>query len=170
MLYTSYDFKVYFSKIFCHSGFLDKSGPIIWVSSNWLKFRKGLYCYMLITVLMFIFSKIFSFILFRQICSQNLKSFKLTEIWYRARLLYAYFDFDVYFFNIFVSHIFLGKFGLKILSSPNWQKFRRVVHYNMLITILMLVFQKFCHWYNLGQNLMLSQLTEIWHLCILLII
>ena len=28
--------------------------------------------------------------------SQNLKLFKLTEIWYRGTLLYAYFDFKVY--------------------------------------------------------------------------
>ena len=61
---------------------------------------------MLITVLMFIFSKNFSFIFFWQIWSQNLKFFKLTEIWYLGILLYAYFDFDVYFLKIYVIHIF----------------------------------------------------------------
>ena len=61
---------------------------------------------MLITVLMFIFSKFFSFILFGQIYSQNLKFFKLNKIWYRGKLLYAYFDFNVYFFKVFVVHIF----------------------------------------------------------------
>ena len=68
---------------------------------------------MLITVLMFIFSKFFSFIFFGQIFTQNLKFFKffkLSKIWYRGRLLCAYFDFDVYFFEGFVIHIILGKF------------------------------------------------------------
>ena len=34
----------------------------IWISSNWLKFRRGMHCYMLIAALMFIFSKFFLFI------------------------------------------------------------------------------------------------------------
>ena len=104
LLYAYYDFNVYFFKYFV------KFGPIIWISSNWLKFCRGVHCYMLITVLIFIHSKFFSFILFGQIWSQNLKFFKLTKIWYRGRLLYAYVDFDVYFFKGFVIHIILAKF------------------------------------------------------------
>ena len=61
--------------------------------------------------------KLFSFIFFWQIWSQNLKFFELTKIWYKGRLLYAYFDFDVYFFKGFVIHIILGKFH-SILFSP----------------------------------------------------
>ena len=59
---------------------------------------------MLITFLMLIFSKFFSFIF--------LGKFGL-KIWssYGGRLLYAYFDFDVYFFKGFVIHIILGKSG-----------------------------------------------------------
>ena len=110
-------FQSLFFQTFCHSCSLGKFGPIIWISSNWLKFRRGVHYYMLITVLMFIFSKLFSFVFFGEIWYQNLKFFKLTEIWYRGRLLYAYFDFDVYFFKFFVSHMFLGKYGLKIWSS-----------------------------------------------------
>ena len=53
---------------------------------------------MLITVLMFIFSTFFSFIFFGQIWSENLKVFKLTKIWYRGRLLHAYFDFRIHMF------------------------------------------------------------------------
>ena len=57
---------------------------------------------MFITVLMgFFFSKLMSFIFLGKICSQNLKFFKMTEILYRGRLLFPYFDFDVYFFKIF---------------------------------------------------------------------
>ena len=75
---------------------------------------------MLITTLMFIFSKLFSFILFGQSWSQNLKFFKLTETWYRGRLPYAYLDFNVCFFK-FLSFIFsLGKFG------PKNQKFSKL--------------------------------------------
>ena len=48
---------------FCHLCFLGKFGPIIWISSNWLKFRIGVHCDMLVTVLMFIFSKLFSYFL-----------------------------------------------------------------------------------------------------------
>ena len=61
---------------------------------------------MFITVLMFIFFKIIFIHILRQIWSQNLKFFKLTGIWYRGRLLYAYFDFNVYFSKILVIHIF----------------------------------------------------------------
>ena len=62
------------------------------VQINWDLVATGVHCYMLITTLMFIFPKIFSFIFFRLIWSQNLKFFKLIEIWYRGRLPYAYFD------------------------------------------------------------------------------
>ena len=68
---------------------------------------------MLITVLIFIFSKLLSFILFGQICSQNLKFFKLNKIWYRGKLLYAYFDSNVYFFNVFAAHIFWANMDSK---------------------------------------------------------
>ena len=36
---------------------------------------------------------------------------KLTETWYKGTLLYAYYDFNIYFSNIFVTHVFLDKFG-----------------------------------------------------------
>ena len=61
------------------------------------------HCYMLIKCF---FSKFFSFVFFWQPWSQNLKFFKLTEIWNRGGLLYAYFDFVVCFFKIFVTHFF----------------------------------------------------------------
>ena len=69
----------------------------------------------------------------RQIWSQNVKFFKLTEIWYIGRLLYAYFNFIFYFFKCFVIHIRSGKFGPKIWSSSNWLTCR----------ILMFIFSKF---------------------------
>ena len=86
-----------FFQNFCHSYFLWEN----LVSQN-QKFAKlneiwsrGT-LYMLISTLTFIFSKFFSFILFCQIWSQNVKFFKLTEMSY----------FDVYFFKILIIHIF----------------------------------------------------------------
>ena len=57
-------------------------------------------------------------------------------------MLHAYYNFNVCFFTIFVCHIFLNKFGLKIWISPNWLKFGTGVHYYMLIMILMFIFFK----------------------------
>ena len=70
-----------------------------------MKFGTEVHSYMLISILMFIFSKILWFIFFEQIWTQNLKFSKLTEIWYRGTFLYVYFDLNVYFFKIFVIHI-----------------------------------------------------------------
>ena len=67
---------------------------------------------MLITVLMFIYSKFFLFIFFGQVWSQNLKLLNLTKILYRGILLYVYYDFNVYFFKGFIIHIIVGKIGI----------------------------------------------------------
>ena len=81
---------------------------------------------------------------FWQIWSQIWSSLsKLTEILYRGTLLYAYYNFNVYFFKILFIHIFWLKFGPKIWSSLNWQKFCTGVHCCLLITILMFIFSKF---------------------------
>ena len=94
------------------------------------------------------------------IWSENLKFSKLTEIWYRDILLYTYYDFTAYFFKIFVNHNFLGKFGLKIWSFPNWLKFSAAVHYYMFITILMFIFSKVSSFKNLMLSLVFSKLTK----------
>ena len=67
----------------------------------------------MLTTVMFIFSKFFSFTFSGQIWFHNLKFYNMTEISYRGTLLYAYYDY-VYFFKFFVSHIFLDKFHPKI--------------------------------------------------------
>ena len=53
-----------------------------------------------------------------------------------------YYYFDVYFFKIFVSHIFLCKFDLIIWSSTNWLKFHTGVHCCKLSIILICIFFK----------------------------
>ena len=100
---------------------------------------------MLITILMFIFSKFSQSYFFAQIWSQNLKFSKLTEIWCKGTLLYVYYDFNVYFFKSFVSQIILGKFSHKIWFCPNWLEFSICVHYQyyMLIIIESSNFSKF---------------------------
>ena len=53
---------IFFQNSF-HLYFQGKFGSKIWGSSNWLKFRTGLHCYMLTTILMFFF-KVLSVIFF----------------------------------------------------------------------------------------------------------
>ena len=77
----------------------------IWSSSEWLQFSTEIGYHLLISILLFIFSNFFSLIYLGQIWSQNLKFFKLTDIWYRGRWPCAYFHFNVYFFKILFIHI-----------------------------------------------------------------
>ena len=115
-------------------------------SPNWLKFGPEVHCYVFISNLMVFFQNFVIHIFWGQLWSQNLKFFKLTEISYRDTLLYAYtiLMFTVFFRN-FCHSFFLDKFSSKIWSFPNWLKFDTGVHCNMLITILMFIFSKFCH-------------------------
>ena len=99
---------------------------------------------------MFIFSKLFSLLYLGQIWSENLKFFKLTDIWYGGRWPCAYLHFNVYFFKIVFVHI-LGKFGPKIWSSSDWLKFCTEIGYHILISILMFIFSKLFSLIYLGQ-------------------
>ena len=94
-----------FPKFLLLMSLFGRFSPIIWISSNWLKFCKGVHSYILITVLMFVFSKLFWFIFLGKFGPKIWSSFKLTDIWYRGKLLNAYFDFNVYFFKLFLSFI-----------------------------------------------------------------
>ena len=153
LLYPPFEFDVYFSKIFVtvlfgqiwsHNLDLFKLTEISQIGT-WH------FC-MLIKVLMFIFSTFMSFIFLGQIWFQDLQFSKLTEIWHMSTLWSAYYDFNVYFFKKkFVSHICLGKFGLKIWSSPNWLKFGAGLHHYTLITISMFIFSKVLSFIVFGQ-------------------
>ena len=81
-----------------------KFGPKNLSSTNWLKFATGVYCYVLISNLLFIFPKFCD----HYFLGQKLKYSKSTKIWYSGTLLYAYFDFNVYFSKIFVIYAFLA--------------------------------------------------------------
>ena len=81
-----------------------------------LNLVQGLFA-MWLFIYLFIYSFIYSFIyllnfyqlfFFSQIYSQNLKLSKLTEIWCRATLLYAFHEFNVHFFkNVIINIVFL---------------------------------------------------------------
>ena len=62
MLYAYDDFRTYCFNLFSFMCFLGKFGPKIWSCLNWLKFGTQVDYYMLILVLMVIFSKFLSFI------------------------------------------------------------------------------------------------------------
>ena len=90
---------------FWHSCFC-KFSPIIWISSNWLKFHRGVHFYMLITVLMFIFLKFFSFIFLGKFdpkiwSSSNWLKFGIEVDWYMLMSILM-----VFFFRISVIHTF----------------------------------------------------------------
>ena len=79
---------------------------------------------MLITILMFIFSKVLSVIFFGLIWSQNLMFSNLTEILFKGTLLYADYEFDAQFFELFAINKFLGgKLHPQICCSPYLLKF-----------------------------------------------
>ena len=114
---------------------------------------------MLISILMFIFSKFFSFMFFREIWSQNLKFFRLNEIWYRGR--------NKHMVIYLCTNFFSGKFGTKILSFSDLMKFGTKVDYHMLTSILIFIFSRFFATIFLGQtwsqNMKFFRLTEVWY-------
>ena len=62
LLYAYYDFSIYCLKIIFIYIFLGKCGPKMWSSSNWLKLGTEVDYYILISILLLIFSKFWSFI------------------------------------------------------------------------------------------------------------
>ena len=117
-------------------------------------------------VLMFIFSKFLSVIFWGQISPHNLKIYKMTQILCRGSLLYAYYDVNVYLFQIFCQSYFCGQFGHTIWSFPHWLKFLPHIT-TCLLWFWYLFFAKLCHSNNFGQicslNPKFSRLTEIWY-------
>ena len=60
---------------------------------------------------MFIFSKLLSFIAFWASLVPKSEILQIERNLLRGTLLYLYFEFNVYFFKVFVIHISFGKFG-----------------------------------------------------------
>ena len=120
---------------------------------------------MLITTLMFIFSKYLSFMFFEQIW------FLIWISWNWLKFLrgvhcYLLITILMFIFSKYLSLMFFEQIWFLIWISWNWLKFLRGVHCYLLITILMFIFSKFCHSYNFGQiwfqNLMFSKID--WNL------
>ena len=91
-----------------HCNMFPTKHPVMhWISSNWLRFGTVVDCYMLISILILIcFPNFFHSYFFWEICLQNLKFSKLTEIFFRRTLLYTYYNFNFFFFKNFLSHIY----------------------------------------------------------------
>ena len=79
---------LYFQKFWhCFQG---KFGPIIWISSNWLKLGTGVNCCMLIRILSFLSKVCYSYN-FEQMWSQNLMSSKILRAYFIQKLLFSIF-------------------------------------------------------------------------------
>ena len=69
-----FQFWCLFFQFFCQSYFWGKFRPIIWSSTKWLKFHRGVHCCMLITIFIIIFSKFLSIIFFEKFSLKILSS------------------------------------------------------------------------------------------------
>ena len=101
---------------------------------------------------MFIFPKFLSLTFFGQIWSQNLKFSKLTETWCRGTLLYAYYDFDVYFCKIF---------SFKLTDI--WYRGRLLYAYFDFNVYFFKILSSIFFGEIWSQNLKFAILTEIWY-------
>ena len=107
----------FFFQNICQSYFLDKFGTITWTYSNWLKFRRVVHCYYkLITVLIFIFSKLFWFMFFGQIWSQP-EVLQINWNLIQSYIATCLLKFWCLVSRNFVIHIILGKFWQNLMFS-----------------------------------------------------
>ena len=93
--------------------FLGKFDLKNWGFPNWLKFGTGVHYYMLITILTFVFSKFFSFMYSWANLVSKSEILQIDWNFVQGYSLYAYYDFNVYFFKTFAIHIILGNLVLK---------------------------------------------------------
>ena len=114
-----------------------------------MKIGPGDTLYMLIWTLTFIISNFFSFIFLEQIWFQNLKFFKLTEIWYIFRFYCLFFQ------------IFYHSYSFRKIWSQNLEFFEMTeVWYFYVYFFKVLI----VHIFGLirSRKLKFSILTEIW--------
>ena len=126
-----------------------------------MKIATGVYCYILISNLMFIISKLLLFIIFWAnlvpkfrtgvhclllitilifIFSKFCQSYNFEQIWrqhlmliwYKGTFLYADYGFDLQFFQVFTIHKLLGKFHPKTCCSPYLLKFSLKIRCNFI--------------------------------------
>ena len=144
MFYPYFKFDVYFSKIFITHKFWKQflfckifASHIFWANlvpkSDFLPVKSNLEvpCYMLITIFNVYFFKIYLIHVFwRQIWSQNLKIFKLTEIWYMKfsspwnlvamlhvtllTLLYPYYGFNINLYLYFLGGLIWSQIWISL--------------------------------------------------------
>ena len=106
---------------------------------------------------------------FWEIWPQNLKFFKLAEIWYKGRLLYACFDFNVYFSKFFCHSYFLWAILVtksKVLQI-DWHVVQRYIvtyaYYGVNVCFFKVFVIRIFGGVIWSQNLKFSKLTKIWY-------
>ena len=114
-------------------------------SPNSLKFGPEVHCYVFISNLMGFFSKFcHSYFLGATLVPKS-EILQIDWNFVQGYIAICLYDFNVYsIFQKFLSFICFDKFSSKIWSFPNWLKVYTGVHCNMLITVLMFIFSKFC--------------------------
>ena len=155
-------FCLFFQILFIHISFAGKFAPKILSSSNWLKSCKGVHCFILITILMFIFPKCLIF--FALSWSQNLKFSKLTAIWYRDTLLHTYYDFNVYFFKILIIFLWANLVPKSEVLQFNWnlvQGYIAIFLLHFCVYFFKIIFIHIFLGQILSENLKFFILTEI---------
>ena len=83
-------------------------------SPNWLKYGTGVHCYIFISNLMLIFSKYLSLIFFWANLVPKFEVFQIEWNFVQGYIATCLLRFSCLFFQNFVIHIILGKFGPKI--------------------------------------------------------
>ena len=82
-----------------------------------------------------------------------MRSSKLTEIWYKGTLLYANYDFNVYFFKIFVINIFWANFVPKFskLTGIWYSGTLLYAYYDFKVSFFKIIFI-YIFWANLARK------------------
>ena len=129
MLHTYYDYNFCFLKIFVSQSFRGNIGLRIWSSPNCVTYGTEVHYYIIITVLMVIFSKLMSFKFFRVKLIQKSEVIQINRNWVQGCIPICILRFYCLFLQRFVIHIILSKFCPKIRCPPNWLESSICVHY-----------------------------------------
>ena len=131
--------------------------PKIWISSNWLKFGTEVDYHILISTLMFIFSKFFSFIFsLGKFCPRKWEVRQIKWNLVQGYIVYAYFDFNVYFFKILFIHNFFWQICSQNVKFP---KLTEMLCFDVYFFTVLII-----HIFGLiwSHKLKFSILTEFW--------
>ena len=129
MLHTYCDYNFYFLMIFVSQSFRGNIDLRIWSSPNCVTYGTEVHYYIIITVLMVIFSKLMSFKFFRVKLIQKSEVIQINRSWVQGCIAICVLRFYCLFLQRFVIPIILSKFCPKIWCPPNWLESSICVHY-----------------------------------------